>query len=188
MSKWKCVSRKESDRKDFTIGKVYELKDDDTLVCNSGYIFGENHQNKRCGGTIKWLESNGVIMVEVKDMNGFNFDELKTGDVIFFDREYYNGSKTATVLRGVPVDKGDFIRFNRPEDKCCSGVVWDFEDFSKEFNRVLKIERPNTIAGICSWAGDNCDRKVIYENCKREMTIEEIEKALGYSVKIIKEK
>ena len=50
-------------------------------------------------------------------------------------------------------------------------------DYDDEENKVVKVERPATYYEVF-----NRDESV------REMTVEEISKALGYEVKIVKEK
>ena len=102
-----------------------------------------------------------------KDNMEFKKDDLKNGDIVTLrngDRLVFVGSE-------------DFIDLSDDNDNCLSDICDLEDDFtheSYEDSDIVKIERPVEYTTVFS-----------REEAK-EMTVEEISKALGYEVKVVK--
>ena len=102
-----------------------------------------------------------------KDNMEFKKDDLKNGDIVTLrngDRLVFVGSE-------------DFIDLSDDNDNCLSDIC-DLEDdlthYSYEDSDIVKIERPVEYTTVFT-RGE-----------VKEMTVEEISKALGYEVKVVK--
>ena len=132
-------------------------------------VFEEEYQYKIDADSSEWLwdEEWFESVNEVK-----NIEDLKDGDIITLgngDRlSYFDGSFT---------DLNDVYTNNVCD---LSDLNYDLtfkHKHNKEENKVVKVERPLTYYEVFN-----------REETVKEMTIEEISKALGYKVKIVKNK
>ena len=102
-----------------------------------------------------------------KDNMEFKKDDLKNGDIVTLrngDRLVFVGSE-------------DFIDLSDDNDNCLSDICDLEDDFtheSYEDSDIVKIERPVEYTTVFT-------REEV-----KEMTVEEISKALGYEVKVVK--
>ena len=102
-----------------------------------------------------------------KDNMEFKKDDLKNGDIVTLrngDRLVFVGSE-------------DFIDLSDDNDNCLSDICDLEDDFtheSYEDSDIVKIERPVEYTTVFK-------REEV-----KEMTVEEISKALGYEVKVVK--
>ena len=172
----------------FKVGKTYELTERNGLVSESGYEFNRG----QCKTAVEWLEKNcGYKFEEVTDM--FIKDDLKTGMLV----KLRNGS-IAIVMRGMVVRKGE----EDIEEDAIVGVneSWAIPLSSYEKDLTFGISnRDNDImlvARACVYPNlEYADEEftlpsnILYDRSKVEerkrMTVEEIEKQLGYKVTIV---
>ena len=102
-----------------------------------------------------------------KDNMEFKKDDLKNGDIVTLR----NGDRL------VFVGGEDFIDLSDDNDNCLSDICDLEDDFtheSYEDSDIIKIERPVEYT------------TVFKREEAKEMTVEEISKALGYEVKVVK--
>lgn len=104
----------------------------------------------------------------------FTKADLKEFDIV----EFRNGSKTCVV--------NDFV-FGQLSIGGFSAVTWldDLTDKGTDIYDIMKVYRPtdNIPTDRSKWK----DLPVVYERTEvKEMTVEEISKALGYEVKVVK--
>lgn len=181
-----CTAKPEIEG-NFTVGKVYDLNDRDALTGDDGYTYGNNYLHSDCGGTIKWLAMYGIIMEEVKDV--FTKNDLKTGmfaktrngEKWFVLRDSIYGDKLVSLEDRATRDY-NYIRFERINDDLTCSIEKDHS-----YDVVLVV-----FPGLYPELG-NPDEELrtaphVYERKEvKELTVAEIEKLLGYKVKVVSE-
>ncbi|MBQ8298453.1 MAG: hypothetical protein IJX99_01025 [Clostridia bacterium] len=114
-----------------------------------------------------WASGNFIELVK------FTKDDLKDGDIVTLrngDRLLFIDDEFAE-LTGNDTDNDLCYESDLSDD-----LTYDDEDTEYRKNDIMKVERPTTYGIVFERKED-----------KKEMTIAEIEKVLGYGIKIIKE-
>lgn len=167
----------------FVVGRVYEVNANGHLVTESGV------ELTTVGSDVNksWLKSH-YIFEEVKDM--FTKADLQQFDVVRTSNGRYY-----MFLSGGPYADGTFVRVM--SDECGFMRPNQYNDdltFSNPYCSIDEVLRPifRSAAPLTKEILDNhvlykqvFDRKAIPP--AKELTVAEIEKLLGYSVKIVKE-
>ena len=153
-----------------TKGKVLEI---DGSQMNIEIL---EHKNEGEKGKTFWVSNNECdfsLIINEKP----SIEELKNmpiGTRITIDREDDN------VLVKVEEDELEFYSVKQDENLDSYDINDDLtidEDWNDETTKIIKIEKPIEYETVYEY----------FEEEKKEMTIAEIEKELGYSVKIVKE-
>ena len=150
-------------------GIIKKIRSDGTYAVEFDEPFGSGHT---CGGACK--DNHGWWTLECDiELVKFTKDDLKDGDIVtlrngdrllFCDDCFY-----------------EFAEGDSDNDLCyeCelnTDLTYDDEDTEYRKNDIMKVERPTTYITV-----------FVRKEDKKEMTVAEIEKALGYGIKIIKE-
>lgn len=188
MSKWKCTGYTNNHKHSFTIGKVYELNDrTDEMQGDDRAVYGMCGIHNPTGGTIAFLRRCGVIFEEVKDM--FTKNDLKTG----MFAETRNGEKWFVLRDSIYGDQlvsledrdtrvHDAIGFKHINDDLTCSIEDD-----NSYDIVLVVS-PMRYPDLGSPDAELRTAARVYEREEvKELTVAEIEKLLGYKVKVVSE-
>lgn len=184
--KWKCVVAP-CGSNSFTVGKIYEEDENRAITGDDRYIW------RRCSkeSAVEWIHDEGCgayKFEEVTDM--FKKSDLKNGDVV----QTENGEYFMYLTGGIYADTGTFA------EVFCEETGWlDPKDYNEDLTErdafpafdIDKVFRPK-------WRGTvplskrilEKEYVVVYERKEataKELSVAEIEKLLGYPVKIVKE-
>ena len=188
MSKWKCISRPDGESRNFTVGKVYELDDvTDELTGDSGYRYGTKHRNADCGGTIAFLQGCEIMFEEVTNM--FGKSDLKTGMLVRFRR----GTIGVVMLKCYEYsDK--IIEVNATSDAYALSLGSYEEDLSYSISMenqfdIMEVRKPMLYPDLSHVDKEFKRSEVIWKREEpKELTVAELEKLLGYKVKVVTDK
>ena len=176
--KWKCVK---SSRRYLTVGRIYEEDEKGCIKDNDGDLW-----NKGSKSTVaEWFDtmSYGAIkFVEVKDMSAK--DNIQNGSMVKLDDgKFYialiGGRYGNGFLHCISDTSGDYDTLNGIDEEQVEGVY----EAKETYYGVSEMQQAaRSDADLSSYF--NC----VYKKQEvKELTVAEIEKLLGYSVKIIKE-
>lgn len=188
--KWLCKRRLYDFAENFTPGKVYEADKDGHITSDFGHVF------MSIGPEINksWI-SRHYIFEEVTSM--FTKADLRIGDVITMG----NGTQYIFMVGGVYTDGGTFVGIHQG-DTC-----WlDPNDYNEDLKisttrheaayNIMKVYRPKHryVFDIEKGYAEShrYEFELVFDRERdmpkpKELTVGEIEKLLGYSVKIVKE-
>ena len=181
--RWRCVKRIQDNWDNFIVGKVYEVNVNGHLVTENGV------ELTTVGSEVdkSWLKSH-YIFEEVKDM--FTKADLQQFDVVRTSSGRYY-----MFLSGGPYADGTFVRVMSDECGFMRPNAYNDElTFHNPYFSIDEVLRPifRSAAPLTKEILYNpvlykqvFDRKAIPP--AKELTVAEIEKLLGYSVKIVKE-
>lgn len=165
----------------FRINKVYELRDDGSVIGDDGFTWGPQFPT-----TIAWLEDKGWYKFEeVKEME-FTLADIKTGDRVTLRGGYelvamFGGREDYFVgCEDKALNEFELKRFYRDDMTNVHGAKFD----------IVTVTRPVGVLTLSKdHAGFNyCTHKVMYTRDERKkMTVDEIEAVLGYKVAIVDE-
>ena len=185
--RWRCVKAPDTFSM-FTVGKIYTESEDRTITGDDGFVY----RKFGCVSAIAWLHRNvgaSYKFEEVKDM--FTKADLQQFDVVRTSSGRYY-----VFLSGGPYSReGTFVRVM--SDECGFMRPNEYNDdltFHSPYFSIDEVLRPvfRSAAPLTKEVLYNpvlykqvFDRKAIPP--AKELTVAEIEKLLGYSVKIVKE-
>lgn len=190
MSKWRCVSRPNLERKTFTVGKVYELDDmTGELTCDSGYRYGGQHIHANYGGTIKFLESCNIIMKEVYDM--FNMSMVENGALVKFRNGRYG-----VAMVGMYNGESRFVTLAEPKSTSLEMDRYTFDNMTYNAGYstdsdwdIMEVCMPPVYPDLCDPEREFKDANIVYRREQpKELTVSQIEEILGYKIKVVADK
>ena len=147
------------------------------IWCN--YTGDEEHMLSRYGTK----SGRPIIEVTVGDLRGYEMKNLtigmlKTGDILVMENDY--PYKYGMLLKDTSI--GAVIRWD-PDKQ--SGVCYSKEIVTNALEKVKRVERPTVGYRFCTFE-PNIKNKIIWERKNvKELTVEEIEKLLGYKIKVV---
>lgn len=176
--KLRCIY---STRDYFTVGKVYDATNG-ILVADDGYQFTAwSEEGKNVDDCNDWF--GGLIKFElVEDKKVFTKKDLKNGDVVRF-----RNGKTGIVITDVNVivTNDGWLRFGDYDSNLIKNGTCSLGDYD-----IVEVRRP-TEPGECQFSAiEEHFGDLVYDRERdtvKEMTIGEIEKQLGYKIKVVKE-
>ena len=185
--KFMCLWARPEGNHYFTPGKVYILNDDNSVRGDRGDSFGPHGFS-----TIEWLEKQGWYKFkDVSDMEfivdgKINLNALKTGDWI--ECEYTSGNEISfQVMKDTPVGVV-FREYPSEQSSVCDRVDRDIDyEVNVSEYRAIKVFRSDNLTDFCGMHSrpGNCVFKWYAEPERKKMTVEDIERELGYKVAIV---
>ena len=185
MSFWKCTRLRVGPNPSFTVGKIYKLDDfNDTIAGDGSHVFGKFTSHKDTGGVISWLKELGYDFEEVEDM--FDKDSLKTGMIVktknnaiwMVLKDSIYGDILLRICDNVSVAR----RISLTE------ITKDLQHKNNDGLAIVKVAKPDFFPDIFDLETELSNSTVVYQRKEpKEITISEIEKILGYKIKIVKE-
>lgn len=179
--KYRCVEVISG--QNFTVGKVYTLTDDGIIYSDDGFPFGPHTPD-----AVTWLENKGWYKFEeVSDME-FTLSSIKTGDMI-----RTAAGELMVAMCGCGNGSDFFCTFYSVFPGKYEEVDRWNEDLSHRYLNeysIVEVRRPDgTRFDLLNLQEEWDDAEVLWvrEPIRKKMTVEDIERELGYKVAIVDE-
>lgn len=171
--KWKCIYKPKMDDW-FTVGEVYEEDSAGSVTDNQGHKWTKGIEIPSRYAGYKFEEVNVTMSVKEKIRNGAMVKLDNERYYIALIGGVYSGAGVLSQLGGC-----DYFHLSSLDEDQIE-AIYEVQCTCDGIDEMLEVAK-----GEIDW---DVDFKEIYRKpCVREMTVAEIEKELGYAIKVIKE-